>query len=252
MKPVHVMVLAGEGINCEVETAKAFEAQGAIADIIFVQEWMKHPELINKYQILAFPGGFSYGDELHSGQILALDLKYAVGEELKAFIQRKGLILGVCNGFQILMKLGVFEAPNTHERNMTLYHNDSFKFMDRWVKCVVPESRCHWTRGLKSLSLPARHGEGRIIFKGDEAVQKNYHQNLLTQKQIALVYEQDVNGSYGQIAGLTDSTGQILGLMPHPEAALDSSLYPKGYEQDPNLAATLFKNAIHYAQEINS
>jgi phosphoribosylformylglycinamidine synthase I len=248
MKNVKVMVIAGEGINCETETAQAFRMAGAEATIVYIQEWMNNPKLILDYQILAFPGGFSYGDELHSGQILALDLKYSVANELKEFIHKKGLILGVCNGFQILMKLGVFENQ-TQERTMTLFHNDSFKFMDRWVKCSVPESKCVWTKGLKELSLPVRHGEGRIVLKGDEEFQKSLYQNLVTSKQVALTYHEDINGSYARIAGLTDPTGQVLGLMPHPEAALEAALHPEGYQQNPHLPLTLFKNAVQFAQE---
>ena len=248
MKKVKVMIVAGEGINCEIETAQAFEQAGAETDIVYVQQWMKNPKLILDYQILAFPGGFSYGDELHSGQILSLNLKYSVANELKEFIYKKGLILGVCNGFQILMKLGIFENQS-QERTMTLFHNDSFQFMDRWVKCSIPESKCLWTKGLKELSLPVRHGEGRIILKGNEESQKSLYQKLVSSKQIALTYQEDINGSYAQIAGLTDITGQILGLMPHPEAALEAALHPEGYQQDPYLPLTLFKNAVQFAQE---
>jgi phosphoribosylformylglycinamidine synthase len=248
MKNVKVMVVAGEGINCEAETAAAFRKAGAEASIVYIQEWIRNPKLILDYQILAFPGGFSYGDELHSGQILALDLKYSVASSLEEFIHKKGLILGVCNGFQILMKLGVFENQN-QERTITLFHNDSFKFMDRWVKCNVPESKCVWTKGLKELSLPVRHGEGRIVFKGDDEFQKSLYQNFVSSKQVALTYHEDINGSYARIAGLTDSTGQILGLMPHPEAALESALYPEGYYQDPHLPLRLFKNAVQFSKE---
>lgn len=248
MKNVKVMVVAGEGINCETETSNAFRKAGAEVEIVFIQEWMKNPKLILNYQILAFPGGFSYGDELHSGQILALDLKYSVANELKEFISKKGLVLGICNGFQILMKLGVFENQSV-ERTMTLFHNDSFKFLDQWVKCAVPESKCVWTKGIKELSLSVRHGEGRIVLKGDEDFQKSLYQNLISANQVALTYQNDINGSYARIAGLTDPTGQIFGLMPHPEAALDSALHPEGYQQDPYLPLTIFKNAVKFAQE---
>lgn len=248
MKNVKVMIVAGVGINCETETAEAFKKAGAQTDIVFVQEWMKNPSLLNQYQILAFPGGFSYGDELHSGQILALDLKYTLGNELKKFIDNRGLVLGICNGFQILMKLGIFENQ-TQERTMTLFHNESFKFQDRWVKCSVPDSRCVWTRGLREMSLPVRHGEGRIVLKGDEDNQKDLFRKLISMNQIALTYNEDINGSYGKVAGLTDVTGQVLGLMPHPEAALESYLHPQNYQQDFNIPLTLFKNAVSFAQE---
>ena len=247
MNKVKVMVLAGEGINCEVESARAFEAVGAEATIVYIQEWKQKPEIIREFQILVLPGGFSYGDELHSGQILALDMKYSVGEELKSFIQKRGLILGICNGFQILMKLGIFETSS--QRNMTLFHNASFKFQDRWVSCKVPPSSCIWTKGLTELSLPVRHGEGRIVIQGSDSEQKSFYNDLTKNGQVALTYTEDINGSYQMIAGLTDTTGQVLGLMPHPEAALESWLYPKSYAQDPKLPLTLFKNAVSFVQE---
>lgn len=239
---MRAMILAGEGINCEAETKAAFERVGVPADIIYIQEWKEKPELLFDYKILALPGGFSFGDELHSGQILALDLKYSVGSELKQFIEQKGLVIGICNGFQVLMKLGIFE--NNSERTMTLYHNESFKFQDQWVKCLVPESRCVWTKGMSTISLPARHGEGRIIFKAEKDFDA-----LAINGQIALVYDRDINGSHARIAGITDPTGQVLGLMPHPEAALDSNLYPYEFKQNPELVLALFQNAKKFIQE---
>lgn len=247
MKKIKVMILSGEGINCESETAQAFEKLGASTSIIHLEEWKARPKLIHDYQILALPGGFSFGDEIHSGQILALDLKYSVGDELKDFIVKKGLIIGICNGFQILMKLGVFEESN--ERTMTLFHNESFKFQDRWVKCHAPESKCIWTKNLGEISLPIRHGEGRIIFRGDAREQKFIFENLISQKRVALIYNENINGSFGNIAGLTDVTGQILGLMPHPEAALESYLYPESFTQQIDIPLSIFKNGLEFIQE---
>lgn len=248
MKNVKVMVLAGEGINCEHESAAAFRRLGAEAHITFIHEWQAKPSLINDYQILVIPGGFSYGDELHSGQVFAMDLKYSVSAELKTFIAKKGLILGICNGFQVLMKLGIFETEEG-PRTMTLFHNESFKFQDRWVTCNVPASKCVWTKGLTSMPLPARHGEGRIILGGNQAEQASLYQRLLTNGQVALTYQEDINGSYAKIAGLTDKTGQVLGLMPHPEAALEPYLYPEHVSCEPTLPLQLFRNAITYVQE---
>lgn len=241
MNKVKVMVLTGEGINCEHETSEAFKREGASVDKIHLSEWFEAPEKLLSYQILAIPGGFSYGDELHSGQILALKMKYSLGHVLQDFIQKKGLIIGICNGFQVLMKLGAFENFTPH-RTMTLFHNKSNKFQNRWVKCEVPHSNCIWTRGLTHLSLPVRHGEGRIIVSHDE---------LPKGSEIALVYKEDINGSFQRIAGLSDSTGQIFGLMPHPEAALEISLYPEGFEQEVTLPLSIFTNAIQYAQELS-
>jgi phosphoribosylformylglycinamidine synthase subunit PurQ / glutaminase len=248
MKEVKVMVLAGEGINCEQESAAAFKRLGAQTDIRFIHEWRNNPAIIHDYHILVIPGGFTYGDELHSGQVFALDLKYSVKTELKTFIKKKGFILGICNGFQVLMKLGLFEAEEG-PRKMTLFHNESYKFQNQWVDCLIPESRCIWTKNIKAMSLPVRHGEGRIIFTGDELEQAEEFKKLNDRKQIAITYTDDINGSYAKIAGLTDMTGQVLGLMPHPEAALEPWLYPENISFGPAIALQLFKNAIEYIQE---
>jgi phosphoribosylformylglycinamidine synthase len=246
MKSVRVMILFGEGINCENETAQAFQKAGAQTTLVHVQSWKKDPDQILQYQILALPGGFSFGDELHSGQILALDLKYSVAEALQKFLSHQGLVIGICNGFQVLMKLGIFEMVG-NSRRMTLYHNRSAEFQDRWVHCKVPPSRCVWTQGLRELALPARHGEGRILLAGNEDEQNLYYQTLKENGQIAFVYDQDINGSYGQMAGLTDVSGQVLGLMPHPEAALEPWLYPDSIPATPEIALQIFKNGVQYA-----
>jgi phosphoribosylformylglycinamidine synthase subunit PurQ / glutaminase len=240
MKKIKVMILSGEGINCENETAQAFKRIEADVSIVTIRDWIQTPKTLDEFQILVLPGGFSYGDELHSGQILALELKYFMQSKLQSFKKKGGLILGICNGFQILMKLGLFESPNHKERSFTLYHNDSFEFKNRWVECLFPKSHCIWTQGIDSLFLPIRHGEGRVIFK----TQKSYSKHA-----VALEYKEDVNGSYASIAGMTDETGQILGLMPHPEAALERWLYPKGINQDPGSVLRLFENAINHCQE---
>lgn len=209
---VKVLVLTGDGINCEVETSNAFKLTGASVTISHVADLLEKPTLLDNYHILALPGGFSFGDEISSGQILSLKLKYALGDQLKKFIDDKKLIIGICNGFQVLVKLGLLPMPY-NEREMSLVHNRQNHFIDQWAELVVPRSKCIWTKSfqLSKIDLPIRHGEGRIVFKGSKGEQEQIFQTLFSNQQIALYYETDVNGSYQKIAGVTDPSGRILG-----------------------------------------
>jgi phosphoribosylformylglycinamidine (FGAM) synthase-like amidotransferase family enzyme len=240
-----ILVLKGEGINCERETAAAFARLGAEARIMSVRELLANPSELLNARILALPGGFSYGDEIQSGHILGLALTQGLKDIWPEFIKRQGLAIGICNGFQTLMKMGVFEE----KRTISLVHNSPHGFQDRWVKVNVRTSKCIWTKGLegKTLDLPIRHGEGRVWS------QDTSFETLDNMGQVALVYSQDVNGSMGKIAGLTDPTGQILGLMPHPEAALESWLMPDALTpQAHELNTQIFKNAVEFVSGVKS
>lgn len=253
MKKVKALILTGDGINCENETALAFSTQGCEAKIMHVQDLIDDPNQLNYYQILALPGGFSFGDEIGSGQILALKLKYSLGIALTRFIEQKKLVIGICNGFQVLTRLGLLPKPFT-ERQMTLTHNRQGHFINKWVNLKVPASKCVWTKSLqgKEIQLPIRHGEGNIVFAGDKETQHNTFQMLVDCGQIAVTYIEDVNGSYQKIAGITDPTGCILGLMPHPEAATSSWLLPDGREKLNGHAfgSEFFLNAKKYCEEV--
>lgn len=243
---VKVIILSGEGINCERESATAFQLPNTQVDIIRIQELLKNPQMIYEYHILMIPGGFSYADEIHSGHILALQLQTIWKKYIESFLEKKGLILGVCNGFQVLVKLGVFDL-NPCERKLSLIRNKNNGFLNKWVKCTVTCSKSIWLQGVDELYLPIRHGEGNLFLSGDQQDQVSYYQKLKENDQIALVYHEDINGSYQQIAGLCDSSGQILGLMPHPEAALDESLYPDGVIKKAELTKKIFSNAVNFA-----
>ncbi len=246
---VKVLILTGEGINAEIEMQRAFQLSGAKTTLLNITEWKKYPARILDFHILVIPGGFSYADELGSGHILALEIQYVLSDALQEFIQeKKGLILGICNGFQVLLKLGLFDL-NSQDRKMSLVSNKSGKFINSWVKCMAAQkSLCHWTKGLGQLTLPIRHGEGRLVIEGSEEEQQNYYQKLMMHGQIALNYADDVNGSYQKIAGLTDHTGQILGMMPHPEAAMDEILYPWEYRDFFKETQKIFSNAIEHVR----
>lgn len=233
MKKIKVLVLCGDGINCENETAKAFSRFDAQVDIIHINQFLKSKNILNSIDILALPGGFSFGDEVRSGLILAQKMKDRLKQELKEFVDHRGLIIGVCNGFQVLVQLGVFGG-------VTLSHNRQETFHNSWTTIDILNNKSPWLKNLsqKSLRLPIRHAEGRLI------VTEN------TSFQPAFKYQKDVNGSFENIAGITDTSGHILALMPHPEAALDEWLYPFEDLKKENieLVAKLFKNAIEFSR----
>lgn len=251
-KDIKALVITGDGINCEAETAQAFRQEGISAEIIHISDLVNHPHRLSSAHILALPGGFSFGDEIGSGQILALKLKYSLHAELKKFIDDKKLIIGICNGFQALVRLGLLPAPFS-DRTMTLTHNRQGSFIDKWVDLKVATSKCVWTREVMEevICLPIRHGEGRVVFKGDSDTQEKIYNQLLENGQIALSYSQDINGSYKEIAGICDPTGRVFGLMPHPEAATSAWLYPSGKDKGEyaGIGAKIFSSAVKYCEE---
>lgn len=248
---IKALILTGDGINCETETALAFTELGAQAEIIHISDLIEKKDKLKEAQILALPGGFSFGDEIGSGQILALKLKYALGEELKTFVEEKKLVIGICNGFQALVRLGLLPKPFS-QRTMTLTHNRQGHFINRWVDLDVPVSECVWTSELhgEKISLPIRHGEGRIVFKGDEEEQRATYKMLSSNGQIALNYRNDVNGSFAEIAGVCDPSGLIFGLMPHPEAAISLWHNPGGADkgEDKGLGLFIFESGLKYCE----
>ncbi len=239
-----VLVLQGDGINCERETAAAFVSAGGEVGFAAFRDLKRDPEMLLRHQIFALPGGFSFGDEIVSGQVAALALKEALGDTWKRFLERKGIMIGICNGFQILMKTGVFDAP------VALVANHPAGFRDEWRGLEVQPSRCVWTKGLegKTLRLPIRHGEGRIWTPAE--TKATTLATLKERGQVVMRYDGDPNGSLERIAGLCDPTGQVFGLMPHPEAALRPELYPDAsYLMVADLPRRLFENALQHAQE---
>lgn len=233
------LVIAGDGINCELETARALHLAGFSPQIVHLNDliaqqvslWdssasnssMPNQPTGLSFSLIALPGGFSFGDELGSGRVLALKIKHGLKWNLLEYAKRGGLVIGICNGFQALIQLGVFG-------NISITHNNHGKFINRWVALQAPPSPCVWTKSFfhkenaSSIDLPIRHGEGRIVIP--ENLSKS------TQIHVALRYAVDVNGSADQIAGLTDETGRILGLMPHPEAAVRWTQRPDWIESD--------------------
>ncbi len=250
MKP-NALILCGDGINCERETAQAFNLANADVKIIHVNDLS--PKHLERAQILALPGGFSFGDDLGSGQALAIKLQARLQEELKIFLEKEKPIIGICNGFQALARMGLLPYP-FEKRTLALTKNHSGEFINSWVELAVQDqSPCIWTKKLqKTIQLPIRHGEGRVVFPFHEG--PKIHNNLSQNGQIPLRYTTDVNGSFGRIAGICDPKGIVFGLMPHPEAACSQLLYPQSsslVEKDrtsPGIGLLFFESCIEYVK----
>lgn len=226
MTIVKTLLISGFGINSEKELQWCFKKAGSQVTIVHLGDLIAGKIQLNDFDILGFPGGFSFGDHIAAGKVLANKIKIYLGKQLIAFVKAQKPIIGICNGFQMLVKLGLLPYPNSHlKQEVTLTHNENHQFENRWVHLKINEnSPCIWTKGLKSIYLPIRHGEGKMILGDSQKLHVLQAENLnvLTYTDShgkpTQTYPDNPNGSEGSIAGLTDSGGLILGLMPHPEA----------------------------------
>lgn len=218
---IKALILCGDGINCEAETAFALEQAGASTEIIHINALISRPEHLTSAQILALPGGFSFGDEVSSGKILALKLQYALGEQLNAFIEKQNLVVGICNGFQALVKLGLLPKSELGQQQVTLTHNRQRRFMNKWVDVEV-SGQSLFFEGLGHFQLPIRHGEGNLrVRPGSEEAMA-----VQLAPSVALKYCEDVNGAFLKAAALVNETGTVMGMMPHPEAFIRWTHHP--------------------------
>lgn len=254
MKP-KALILTGYGINAEKELKWAFDLAGSDTTIMHLEDLIENRKDLKKYHILGFPGGFSFGDHIASGKVFANLIKYNLFEEIKEFIAEGKLVIGICNGFQVITKLGLVPSfHNTYDPVVSLMENDSGKFEDRWVNLKVENTKSPWLRGLDQLYLPVRHGEGKLVVK-DSAILGR----LLEQKQVGLRYvdpdgEENAgypynpNGSVYDIAGITNEAGNVFGLMPHPEAYIFREHHPRWTEGviEEYTGLDIFKNAVTY------
>ncbi|MCK9574304.1 MAG: phosphoribosylformylglycinamidine synthase I [Candidatus Omnitrophica bacterium] len=253
MKP-KVLILRTAGTNCDKETESAFSLAGAQTYLYHVNHVKEKNDLEN-YQIIALPGGFSYGDDLGAGKILSLELLLWFKEQLKEFISRGGLIIGICNGFQVLVKTGILPDLDFKQK-ITLTDNDSAKFEDRWVYLNVPRPTSRvpriWLDGLPEIiNLPVAHGEGKFYAESDIL------DKIESKGQVVLRYTDssgksagypfNPNGSLNDIAGITDVTGKVLGLMPHPERFMFKHQWPHWMEKEVfPFGLKFFENSVNY------
>ncbi len=261
---VKVLVITGFGLNCERETAAAFEYCGATPEQVHLNDILSGSRKLDEFQILAFIGGFSFGDHIGSGTVFANKVKYNLKEQLEQFIADGKLIIGICNGFQTLTRLGLAPALGAEyfEQQVALAHNDCGTFRDDWVYLKAdPASPCVFTKGIDIIRLPIRHGEGKLV------AEENVIEELEAKKLAAVKYcnvdgtdavkfPANPNGSIKSIAGVCDETGRVFGLMPHPEAFLSPFNSPDWSQQKADgvlpkegEGVVFFRNAVDYAAE---
>jgi phosphoribosylformylglycinamidine synthase len=249
MAQPRVLVLRSPGTNCDAETAFAFEMAGARTSHLHINELCERPELLDGYEVVCFPGGFSYGDDLSAGQILALQVKSRLFDRLSQFPEQNKLILGICNGFQVLVKTGLIFSADEQGFPATLTWNTSGRYIDRWVRLVPGDSGCVFLNDVEHLYLPIAHGEGRFVARNEASLAA-----LNAERQFALRYfsngdSDNPNGSALDIAGLCDPSGRIFGLMPHPERHVHPTHHPRwtreGLSKHPDGRA-IFENAVKF------
>ncbi|MGD9681282.1 MAG: phosphoribosylformylglycinamidine synthase subunit PurQ [Candidatus Obscuribacterales bacterium] len=220
MRP-RALVLSGDGINCEDETRFALELAGFDAETVHISRLLENPARLDEASLLVLPGGFSFGDEIASGRVLAIKIMHGLKESLHRYIDRGRLVLGICNGFQALVQMGLLptRVDDARSRYVSLLKNSSGRFINRWVGLAVePEKASGYLEGLREIALPVRHGEGRISAREDS--------KDLVRQLSCLHYAEDINGSQDRIAALQNEAGTILGMMPHPEAFVRWSQHP--------------------------
>lgn len=273
MKQVKALVLTGYGLNCDYETDYSLKLAGAQSNRVHINQFITEKEgpvaaKLKDYHILVFGGGFSWADDHGAGVLMAAKMRHHLGEEIARFIRDGKLIIGICNGFQALINLGLLPGfeYNYEERRAAITYNDSGNFIDTWVNLKVNKnSPCVFTKGLSNLELPVRHGEGKV-YAADHDIRQ-----LILNKQVVLQYATEdgrpahgswpfnPNGSLEDIAGICDPSGRIFGLMPHPEAYNHNTNHPdwpakkalllrqgKQFTSEEGEGIKIFRNAVAY------
>ncbi len=252
MSKARVLILRAPGTNCNIETAYAFQIAGADTTTVHVNQLLRHESSLADYQVLVIPGGFSYGDDVGAGKILANEMRLKLGEDVVKFVQNGGLILGICNGFQVLVKAGFLPEPaNENAPEVTLTTNDSSRFECRWVHLRVnPDIPCVFTRGIEEMYLPVAHAEGKLVVEPgrlSEVKAALYYAD--PQGGMNVNYPDNPNGSVDNIAGLCDSSGRIFALMPHPERHVRGTQHPQWTRlgiRDYGDGFRVFQNAVDW------
>jgi phosphoribosylformylglycinamidine synthase I len=268
MKKVNALILYGYGLNCDNETAYAFELAGAVARRVHINSLIDDSAKLEDFRIMVFVGGFSWGDDHGAGVIQAVHMKTHMGEKILEFVDQGNLVLGICNGFQTLVNLGLLPGfdRDYRKRSVALTFNDCGNFRNQWVKLRINSaSQCIFTRSIAEAELPVRHGEGK--FYADKTTMDRLMRNNQIVIQYALPdgspaggrFPYNPNGSIHDVAGICDSTGRIFGLMPHPEAYNHWTNHPnwtrrketakrKGLsaESGPTVGIRIFKNAVDF------
>ncbi|MDP8299132.1 MAG: phosphoribosylformylglycinamidine synthase I [Candidatus Tantalella remota] len=269
MKKIKTLILRTAGTNCDMETAFAFKQAGSGVDMVHINELIRKKSLLSQYQILAIPGGFTYGDDVASGKILANELKFNLSDQINRFIFAGKPVIGICNGFQVLVKMGLL--PDTGEVRgekieATLSLNDSGRFEDRWIHLKSEKEqgkrkkcRCIWTKDIPEVMyMPIAHAEGKFIPKDEKSLNllKSNGQVVFRytdSKGAPAGYPDNPNGSVDDIAGLCDPSGRVLGMMPHPERHAIYLQHPNwrrfpDRRKEMGTGIRLFENGVKFAK----
>jgi phosphoribosylformylglycinamidine synthase subunit PurQ / glutaminase len=263
MAKPRILVLRAPGTNCDGETAHAFELAGGIAERLHVNRILEQPQQLAAFQILCIPGGFSYGDDIAAGRILGNQIQHHLADVLQTFRDAGKLIIGICNGFQVLLKTNLLAAADENGPTATLTLNDSGHFEARWVRLAVEPDKCVFLQGIKEMELPVAHGEGKFVVRDEETFQrlqaaKQFVLRYTDQSEIRnpkseidrqVPYPANPNGAMGDVAGVCDETGRVFGLMPHPERFVDHTQHPQWTRRpatDAGQGLRVFQNAVRY------
>jgi phosphoribosylformylglycinamidine synthase subunit PurQ / glutaminase len=277
------LIIRTAGTNCDVELAHAFQLAGAEPVTHHLNELIEHPDLIEQADLIGFPGGFSYGDDIAAGRILANRMRHRLAAVLQDAVNRGVPMIGICNGFQVLIKMGLLPDPPTDEQpqagqhnkqQATLADNTSGRFIDRWIGVETPaDSVCIWTKGLSRYDLPIAHGEGRFVPGSNELLQQWQSKGQVALRYASMTTGVDVeqanvdvisnpNGSVDDIAAVCDSKGLILGLMPHPERFIHKTNHPMWTRLSANTqnddasdspaGLKMFENAVEHIKQVKA
>ncbi len=261
MTTPRALVLRTAGTNCDEETKFALELAGAAVDLVHINRLAGAQDPFGAYQLLALPGGFTYGDDVAAGKVLAVELAHVLGEKLAAFVARGGLIIGICNGFQVLIQTGLLPDArfrSAGERRLTLTANDSHKFEARWVRLqAAANTVCVFAEKNERLELPVAHGEGKLVARAPEVLPALVDGGQVVYRYAAAnggepAYPANPNGSVDHIAGICDPSGRVFGLMPHPERHLFGYHHPRWTREGlrgEGAGLRLFQRAIQYCRE---
>ena len=256
MSEVRTLILRAPGTNCDTETVFAFQQAGAVVSSVHINQLIRHEKRLSDYQIMVIPGGFTYGDDIAAGKVLANELRLKMGEDIQRLIENGGLILGICNGFQVLAKAGILpRLSNGSPPLLTLAANDSGKFECRWVHLSVnKESPCVFTKGINSMYLPVAHAEGKVVADPKVLPELNialYYTDEHGSREAG--YPHNPNGSTGNIAGICDSSGRVFALMPHPERHIRGTQHPQWTRYGTKKHGDgymIFLNAVKWAKNL--
>lgn len=255
MADVRVLVIRAAGINCDEEVMHAWRLAGASPSLVHINALARQPSMLNDCCVVTIPGGFSYGDDIAAGAILARRLSDDLAERFRAFVSDGGGILGICNGFQVLVKMGLLPGGEFGRDQVTVTFNASAKFEARWVRLQVCTAYCPYVQEGNVLEMPVEHAEGKVVTADDTVTDELLRTNRVALRYVDVegrhdVYPANPNGSTAGIAGLCDPTGRIFGLMPHPDRHFDHTQHPHWTRRNnptrPPDGLTVFQNAVRF------